>query len=32
MLSKVHLDGGPIAFFDCTEFAGKFFYRFSNFN
>ena len=29
MLSKVHFDGGPIAFFDCTEFAGKFFYRFS---
>ena len=32
MSSKVHFHGGPIAFFDCTEPAGKFFHRFSNFN
>ena len=32
MSSKVHFHGGPIAFFDCTKPAGKFFHRFSNFN
>ena len=31
MLSKVHSDGGPIAFFDCRV-CGEFFHWFSNFN
>ena len=28
MLSKINFDGGPIAFFGCTESAGKFFLDF----